>query len=43
MKIIKIGIQRNRIPLWLEGEASIEELANIQKLISVVIRNKVSE
>ena len=36
MKIIKIGIQSNGYPIWLDGEVNEEELKRIIRLLKII-------
>lgn len=38
-KIIKIGIQDDGTPIWLEGEVNEEELKRIILLLKVILEN----
>ncbi len=40
MKIIKIGIQNNGYPLWIDGEVSLEELDKIIKLCQAIKKGR---
>ena len=40
MKIIKIGIQNNGYPVWLDGEVNEEELERIIRLLKVIKENR---
>jgi len=39
-KIIKIGIQDNGVPIYLEGEVSERELELLIKLLRVMLENR---